>query len=592
MSKARFPLLAAALACGLWSSPSRAVVLVDSPDVLVRDSTTATTNTVIEALGFETSAFVHPTNSRIVLMGLNVLVGAGAAAGWVSQDGGHHWHGNNQPPHGGKGDPSVVICRSSSGAIRYFVQSLTLPESDPNYPCATPPQSGCTPDNDLLALGQQAVFKDSRTSTTWSGQSIITDNLGKSAHTDKGFLWADNSTGSNAGNLYSVWSDLDSHELHFKRSTDNGVSWGGDQRIDEGGEPPGERGYGEWGVVLTVGISPSDLGAVYAAWPQTHDGLTGPTSSIFFRKSPVNAGVTWSPILADPPTAVYNLGSGKGYGSREELSGKNMGASSAPQLAVDDQANIYIAWGQRSLTGTDADVYLKKSTNGGGDWTALGSAPKRVNQDAGTADQWLPAIAWDNGMKALVVAYFDSRNISTRAEMYLAVSYDRGSTFNELKVSDASWTGDRPPGSAPGSAGDYIAVAAGDGVAYPVWADSRQDSTQMKAYTSPIQLYGIVQSSISTSHSVDAGMVLNLTASWSTNLWSDGEDSVALISPSNVNYKPTATPSSATTSHSVSTTCTCESGYWTYTVMSTRAGYSPPQMANQSKTFRVLTCVD
>src|SRR5262249_13776334 len=137
------------------------------------------------------------------------------------------------------------------------------------------------------------------------------------------------------------------------------------------------------------------------------------------------------------------------------------------------------------------------------------------------------------------------------------------------------------------SAGDYIAVDASDGVAYPVWADNRESPGTMKVYVSPIQLWGITQSSISASYSIVAPGVLNVSATWSTDLWSDGVDDLILTSPTNVQYAATASPPSATTIHSAVKECACETGLWTYMVKSTRAGYTPSQSANQAKTLLV-----
>jgi len=69
----------------LMTPAARPVVLVDSPDVKLVDSTTTST----EAVGKETSVFVHPTNYRIVLVSLISQGGSTAGcSGWVSQDGG------------------------------------------------------------------------------------------------------------------------------------------------------------------------------------------------------------------------------------------------------------------------------------------------------------------------------------------------------------------------------------------------------------------------------------------------------------------------------------------------------------------------
>ncbi len=96
----------------------------------------------------------------------------------------------------------------------------------------------------------------------------------------------------------------------------------------------------------------------------------------------------------------------------------------------------------------------------------------------------------------------------------------------------------------------------------------------------------------SASHTIGEGLKLDVAVTWTTDLSSDGTDEVVLTSPTNVQYNGTTTPAGATTSHSLTRSCTCEPGYWTYLVKSTRAGYTPSQVANQSKTFRVVNCLD
>jgi hypothetical protein len=270
-------------------------------------------------------------------------------------------------------------------------------------------------------------------------------------------------------------------------------------------------------------------------------------------------------------------------------------------MALDGEGNIYVVFADKESGHSDTDIYILKSEDEGVTWSVPGGSGtgyKRVNSGgAGTADQdqWFPWIAWDDCTGALVVVYYDSRDNTARVNTYLAVSYDEGATWNggyEFRVSDVDWDGD-PPNSAFGDpwAGDYIGVAARDGVACPVWSDDRVTSHSYRVYTSPVYLWGVVQSSVTDSVINEDLLQLTVKAKWNTDLTSSGADSLILTSPqTHTQYIGTATPPGATTSHAVTKLCTCETGDWTCTVKSTRPGFTP--RVSTAKTIRIYNCVD
>lgn len=188
-------------------------------------------------------------------------------------------------------------------------------------------------------------------------------------------------------------------------------------------------------------------------------------------------------------------------------------------------------------------------------------------------------MTWDDCTDAVVVVYFDSRADSTKADTYIAASYDGGSTFQEVKVNGVSWSGD----SGGGFAGDYIGIAARDGIVYPVWSDDRETTGVFKVYISPIYLWGVTQSSVAHSVVSNPGLSLTVTVTWNTNLSATGTDYLVLTSPTNVVYTGTTTGSG--TSHSVAKTCTCEPGDWKYIVKSTRPGFT--SRGSDEKTIRI-----
>jgi len=227
-------------------------------------------------------------------------------------------------------------------------------------------------------------------------------------------------------------------------------------------------------------------------------------------------------------------------------------------MATDDQGNIYVAWGQKRSGGDDAHAYMKKSTDEGVNWgTAIEISPSQ-------SDQWMPSIAWDDEAKALVAMFHDSRANVNQAEVYIAVSYDRGATFTELKVSDAPWSGN------PSGANDYNGIASVGGVTYPMWCDDRDGV--LKVYTSPTLIGGIENTSIvpTITHFCTAGSPrIRFQVDWSTLAKMEGLDKLTVTRPGGTQY--TATASSTSKTHQlVIADVGCGNGTWTYKVESNK----------------------
>lgn len=267
-------------------------------------------------------------------------------------------------------------------------------------------------------------------------------------------------------------------------------------------------------------------------------------------------------------------------------------------MAVDrDSGRIYIVYADREDQRDDTDIYVLCSADSGLTWDALGGtehepAYKRVNTEtpAPNKDQWFPWIAWDDCTGALVVVFYDSRDITDKANTYMAVSYDSGQNWQDFKVSDTHWEGEGEPNDSNDPwAGDYIGVAAKDGMAFPIWSDDRTAQYQFKPYVSPIYLWSIQQSTVSSSYIAGPGLELTVTGNWGTDVAVPATDSLFLTSPTNVQYTGAKTPAVRVASHSVTRTCPCETGTWKYFVK-TSCGITMDK--SSLKTFRVTNCLD
>lgn len=148
---------------------------------------------------------------------------------------------------------------------------------------------------------------------------------------------------------------------------------------------------------------------------------------------------------------------------------------SFPSIDIDPvSGRVFVVYATYAGTGTDADVMIVSSANGTS-W----SSPIRVNQDSGTSDQWMPWIAVANG-RVNVVYYSraDDGNINAHVA-FAAVS--ASPAFTELRVSSASTP------TSTGFLGDYNGAYVGsDDVLHPAWADARTGLSGTDAFTARV----------------------------------------------------------------------------------------------------------
>ncbi len=126
------------------------------------------------------------------------------------------------------------------------------------------------------------------------------------------------------------------------------------------------------------------------------------------------------------------------------------------------------------------------SDTGSDVWTT----PKIVSTPSSTANSFFPWLAVDDVTGAVYVDYYSCINqhaVSNNWETdtYMAYSIDGGSTYNNIRVSDTSHALSSIAAFNPGGTGtpyfegDYIGLAAYNGVVYPAWMDSRNGTPQV-----------------------------------------------------------------------------------------------------------------
>ena len=222
------------------------------------------------------------------------------------------------------------------------------------------------------------------------------------------------------GRGYVVWSNWTATPyIVCSYTTNSGQSWSAFNTV----QTPLSGHYGQ-GCDIVV----NNAGVVYVTWAAVVLGGTNTEDYFGFAKS-TNGGAAW----------ITTENAFDGNGIRGTLANKNsLRVNSFPRIDVDKTSGkIYIVTSQKNLApaGSDADIVIHSSTDGGTTW----SAGVRVNQDAlnNGKTQWFPAVKVDE-YGGVNVVYYDDRNVLTdSAEIYVSRSADGGVTWTDILVSDA-----------------------------------------------------------------------------------------------------------------------------------------------------------
>ena len=120
-----------------------------------------------------------------------------------------------------------------------------------------------------------------------SGESINPVGLVGQASID-----VDRSNGPGRGNVYVLcsvvrFSNADSADVMFAKSTDGGVTWSPPQRIND------DQGTSNFQWFGTMSVAPN--GRIDAIWLDTRDSPPGPLQSALYYSYSSDQGTTWSP---------------------------------------------------------------------------------------------------------------------------------------------------------------------------------------------------------------------------------------------------------------------------------------------------------
>ncbi|MFT5860025.1 MAG: hypothetical protein ACI865_002133 [Flavobacteriaceae bacterium] len=264
--------------------------------------------------------------------------------------------------------------------------------------------------------------------------------------------------------LYMTWTQFDAYNsedpkdtsiIVFSKSSDQGMTWSDPLRISKyGGDCLDDDNTVE-GAVPAVGVN----GEIYVTW-------TGP-NGLVMQKS-LDGGETW---LSEEKELEKQWG-----GWTLTIPGIYR-ANGLPILKCDlsdgpNRGTLYLNWCDQRNGDDDTDVWLMKSTDGGDRW----SEPIRVNQDTSKHHQFFTWMDIDQSTGFLYFVYYDRRNqLDTQTDVYMSASLDGGKTFTDTRISKSAFTP-----SEEFFFGDYLNVAAVNGVIRPIWP--RYDSGEVSLW--------------------------------------------------------------------------------------------------------------
>jgi len=353
-----------------------------------------------------------------------IVVGTNSDNYYISRDGGVTWnHGHLRSSYGVNCDP-VILC-DNRGSFYYF---------------------HLVPD-----LSRLVCQKISNIESEWTDGSYTA--LNGTMDIDKEWAAFDPVT----GNLYVTWTQFiqhgsldprDSTIIFLARSEDRGATWSDKIRIsNKGGNCSG-------GFMSVHGSWPATgpNGELYVCW-WSPDGLMLDKST--------DQGRSWLASdmkLTQPVQWIY------------QVPGMQL-TPSFPNIRCDCstgryRGSVYVNWSEKRAGSTDSDIWIINSRDGGKSW----SNPKKVNNDPAGKNQFFNAMAVDPVTGYLFIAFYDRRNYTdNQTDVYLAISRDGGSSFENIRISQSPFT---PYSTA--FFGHYLSVDACNNRVFVSW--SRMDN--------------------------------------------------------------------------------------------------------------------
>ena len=373
----------------------------------------------------ETTIAVSPADQSIVAIGANdyrmvPVTGDGWLGFYVSDDGGATWFNTMVPgfpsdtsPAGlaspllgldGSGDPVVRFDGDGNLYVGGIAFNRNFDQVDLNndtvvyvarydYTPGTPggvstPNSAANPPDFTYAytsiVDRGAVGFAIPPGQKWGIAGIFDD---------KNWMAVDADSGSPCyGNVYYSYTKFAGSlggqaTIHFAASTDGGASFSEPRQISQKGKDGTNATQGS-----NIGIA-SD-GKIYVSY-RTFSTASDPITALRVVSSDDCGKHFGKPVTAAEFAPMPRQAAGLAFRTPTET-----------WIAVDDTnpAVVYVAYMALAGSPANADIFVRRSTDGGLTW----GAPVKVNDDSTSKHQFWPAIAVSNG--ALHVGWYDFRD--------------------------------------------------------------------------------------------------------------------------------------------------------------------------------------
>ena len=402
----------------------------------------------------ETYITLNPVRPRILAAGANEIFRL-PMRGYFSSDGGASWGGVDLPlPPARQGsndtrfgsDPSLAFDTRGNLYYSYIVVFFG---------------------NGSGVNGtEMAVARSTDGGRTYPSVTYFSFETGSSRFNDKPMVTADtNAKSLFRDNVYVAWDaavgGTSAGGVRVGRSSDNGASFSVNRADDPKG--PGKA----IGAVPFVGPG----GELYVAWNDYK------ANTIGFNRS-FDGAATWG---AASVVAGKRIPFDIAIPAESFRGALVYAACDADQSSGPHRGRLYCSWLDLNDDAVTTNIFLSFSDDRGASW----SAPAPVGDRVAGVDRFNQWLSVDPVTGQVDVAFYDTRNDTTgsryQTDYYLARSSDGVSWLADARVSDASSNEHDCGGTFPCSAinygnqqGDYEGLVSFDGVAHPIWTDSRR----------------------------------------------------------------------------------------------------------------------
>ena len=326
--------------------------------------------------------------------------------------------------------------------------------------------------------------------STGSAYVVVEDNSPSVAH-DKPFIVADSFKNSPfRDNVYATWtvfrftadgSGFLSSAIFFSRSTNHGLTWSAPVEIS--GNNPNLCFFGNFfdpnrspnDCDLDQGSDPVVLpnGTLVVTFNNGNTPAGDPNSQQLAVRS-TDGGLTWSQptkvgddITVGEPTCDF------GRGPEQCVPGPFIRTNDFPRIGADSKrGTVYVVW-QDFRSGSELDIQLAQSTDGGVTWT---DASSPVNPSDGL-DHYMPAVDVATPSGRVAVSYFRSPQPTSTAQIgalgqdyFLAGGNGLHTPFKQVRAAPET---PAPDGNQAGFNGDYSGLVVVGNKAHPIWSDTR-----------------------------------------------------------------------------------------------------------------------